>query len=79
MSRELSQEVRYMGNLGQGIEDRALARGIKQGLEQGIFSAIRTLMETQQFSEEEAMNALKLSLEDQIKYGKMIRQLKKTE
>lgn len=66
-----------MGNLGQGIEDRALARGIKQGLEQGIFSAIRTLMETQQFSEEEAMNALKLSLEDQIKYGKMIRQLKK--
>ena len=68
-----------MGNLGQGIEDRALARGIKQGLEQGIFSAIRTLMETQQFSEEEAMNALKLSLEDQIKYGKMIRQLKKTE
>lgn len=36
-------------------------------------------METQQFSEEEAMNALKLSLEDQIKYGKMIRQLKKTE
>ena len=66
-----------MGNLGQGIEDRALARGSKQGREQGIFSAIRTLMETQQFSEEEAMNALKLSLEDQIKYGKMIRQLKK--
>ena len=32
---KMEQEMRRMGNLGQEIEDRALARGIAEGMEMG--------------------------------------------
>ncbi|MDY3909596.1 MAG: hypothetical protein SOZ48_07700 [Eubacterium sp.] len=55
-----------MCNLSKGIEDR--------GIEKGILSSIKNLMESMNWSPEQAMDALKLSADERGKYISALRQ-----
>ena len=66
-----------MCNLSKGVEERGIARGLAQGLERGletgILNAIRNLMETMKLTAEQAMEALKVSGAEKVKYAGMLK------
>ena len=64
MTEHLERGVSEMCNLSKGIEEK----GIQQGIEQGTLSSIKNLMESMDWSLEQAMDALKLSGEEREKY-----------
>ena len=64
MTEHLERGVSEMCNLSKGIEEK----GIQQGIEQGTLSSIKNLMESMDWSLEQAMDALKLSTEEREKY-----------
>jgi hypothetical protein len=53
-----------MCNLSKGIEEK----GIKEGIKEGILSSIQNLMESMDWSAEQAMAALKIPESEQIQY-----------
>ena len=55
MTRKLEKEVSTMCNLSKGIEEI----GLREGKKEGILFSIQSLMETMNFTMEEAMNCLK--------------------
>ena len=66
-----------MCNLSKGVEERGIARGLAQGLERGLetgtLNAIRNLMETMKLTAEQAMEALKVSEAEKVKYAGMLK------
>lgn len=64
MTRELESEVLLMCNLSKGIEEK----GIKEGIKEGILSSIQNLMESMDWSAEQAMTALKIPESEQVQY-----------
>ena len=80
MTQQFKEDISNMCNLSQGIKDKGIAigeergekRGIKLGEEQTIVASIKALVETTGWSVEQAMNALKLSEDKQIKYLNML-------
>ena len=64
MTEHLERGVSEMCNLSKGIEEK----GIQKGIEQGTLSSIKSLMESMDWSLEQAMDALKLSGEEREKY-----------
>ena len=58
-----------MCNLSKGVEERGIARG----LETGTLNAIRNLMETMKLTAEQAMEALKVSGAEKVKYAGMLK------
>ena len=64
MTEHLERGVSEMCNLSNGIEEK----GFQQGIEQGTLSSIKNLMESMDWSLEQAMDALKLSGEEREKY-----------
>lgn len=78
MTRKLEKEVSIMCNLSKGIEEIGLREGRKEGRregkKEGILFSIQSLMETMNFSVEEAMNALKIPKADQEQYTKKLKQ-----
>ncbi len=68
MTQTLNQEVSSMCNLSEGVMRKGVAKGIAKGRAEGIakgraegiVSSIRSLMETLDFSAEQAMAALKI-------------------
>ena len=64
MTEHLERGVSEMFNLSKGIEEK----GIQKGIEQGTLSSIKNLMESMDWSLEQAMDALKLSTEEREKY-----------
>ena len=64
MTEHLERGVSEMCNLSKGIEEK----GIQKGIEQGTLSSIKNLMESMDWSLEQAMDALKLSTEEREKY-----------
>lgn len=60
MTRELESEVLLMCNLGKGIEEK--------GIKEGILSSIKNLMESMDWSAEQAMTALKIPESEQVQY-----------
>jgi response regulator of citrate/malate metabolism len=66
-----------MCNLSKGVEERGIARGLAQGLERGLetgtLNAIRNLMETMKLTAEQAMEALKVSGAEKVKYAGMLK------
>lgn len=60
MTRELESEVLLMCNLSKGIEEK--------GIKEGILSSIKNLMESMDWSAEQAMTALKIPESEQIQY-----------
>lgn len=70
MTRKLEKEVSIMCNLSKGIEEI----GIREGKREGILFSIQSLMETMNFTMEEAMNALKIPKTEQEQYTKKLKQ-----
>lgn len=64
MTRELESEVLLMCNLSKGIEEK----GIKEGIKEGILSSVKNLMESMDWSAEQAMTALKIPESEQVQY-----------
>lgn len=60
MTRELESEVLLMCNLSKGIEEK--------GIKEGILSSIKNLMESMDWSAEQAMTALKIPESEQVQY-----------
>lgn len=60
MTRELESEVLLMCNLSKGIEEK--------GIKEGILSSIKNLMESMDWSAEQAMTALKIPESEQAQY-----------
>ena len=68
----MDEEMILMGNLGQGIEDKALARGLERGRQEGVelgrregmelgkMEAVRELLASG-FDKESVIKAMKLS------------------
>ena len=67
--KEMEEEMIMMGNLGQGIEDRALARGLERGRQEGVELGRREGMERGR-AEGEAIGRLK-ALFDLVRDGKL--------
>ena len=59
-----------MCNLSKGIEEI----GLREGKKEGILFSIQSLMETMNFTMEEAMNALKIPKTEQEQYTKKLKQ-----
>lgn len=72
MTKALESEVSIMCNLSKGIEENGIKKGIKEGIKEGILSSIRNLMESMEWSAEEAMEALKIPKSEQQKYVSML-------
>ena len=70
MTRKLEKEVSIMCNLSKGIEEI----GLREGKKEGILFSIQSLMETMNFTMEEAMNALKIPKTEQEQYTKKLKQ-----
>lgn len=64
MTKQLESEVSVMCNLSKGVEEK----GITKGITQGILSSIKNLMESMNWSAEQAMNALKIPESEQPQY-----------
>lgn len=68
MTSELESEVELMCNLSKGIEEK----GISQGIKEGLITAIKNLMESMGWTEEQAMEALKIPEADRSLYFSML-------
>lgn len=89
MTRELESEVSVMCNLSKGVEEKAIARGMKKGIEQGIeqgleqgivqgiFSSIWNLMDSMGWTADQAMEALKIAETDRERYLEDLRTQKR--
>ena len=64
MTRKLESEVSDVCNLSKGVEQK----GITIGIERGTMQAIENLMDTLKLTVEQAMAALKIPENEQIKY-----------
>ncbi len=66
-----------MCNLSQGVAERAMEKGVAKGLQQGenraMLTAIRNLMETLGVTSDKAMDALKVPEADRAKYKEQLR------
>lgn len=56
MTRRLEREVSELCNLSKGVEEN----GIKKGIKEGILTSIQNLMESMNWTAEQAMEALKV-------------------
>ena len=74
MTRKLEKEVSIMCNLSKGIEEIGIREGKREGKKEGILFSIQSLMETMDFTMEEAMNALKIPKTEQEQYTKKLKQ-----
>ena len=64
MTRELESEVSLMCNLSKDIEEK--------GIKEGLITAIKNLMESMGWTEEQAMEALKIPEADKPLYSSML-------
>lgn len=72
MTSELKSEVALMCNLSKGIEEKGIKLGISQGIKEGLITAIKNLMESMGWTEEQAMEALKIPEADRSLYFSML-------
>ncbi len=72
MTKALESEVSIMCNLSKGIEENGIKKGIKEGIKEGVLSSIKNLMESMEWSAEQAMEALKVPKPEQQQYASML-------
>ena len=76
--KETQEGVEYMCKAFEEVRNEGYARGMQQGMQQGIqqekFSNIKTLMETMSWNPLQAMNALKIPVEEQQSYEQLLKQ-----
>ncbi len=61
-----------MCNLSKGIEEKGIKLGISQGIKEGLITVIKNLMESMGWTEEQAMEALKIPEADRSLYFSML-------
>ncbi|MBR4474945.1 MAG: hypothetical protein IKS55_15085 [Oscillospiraceae bacterium] len=54
------------------VRNESFSRGMQQGMQQKEISNIKTLMESMNWSAQNAMEALRIPAEDQPKYAEML-------
>ena len=62
-----------MCNLSKGVEERGITIGLERGAEIVTLNAIWNLMETMKLTAEQAMEALKVSEAEKVKYAGMLK------
>ena len=76
LTRDMREELKAMSGLMQPAVDMALKKGkdvgIKEGTEKTMISSIRNLMDTMKWSAQQAMDALKIPVDEQPKYAALI-------
>lgn len=60
MTRKLEREVSELCNLSKNVEEKGIKKGLKEGLKEGILTSIQNLMESMNWTAEQAMEALKV-------------------
>ena len=70
MTKELESEVSKLCDLSQGIEQK----GIEKGIKEGILSSIQNLMESMGWTKEQAMEALKIPEAEQALYSGILKE-----
>ena len=68
MTRTMESEVSVMCNLSKGV----MEKGIAKGMEKGILTSIRSLMETMGWTLDQAMTALKVPEAEQQTYRSLL-------
>ena len=70
MTRKLEKEMMEMCNYSKGVLERGIEQGIERGIEQGIENSIRNLMDSMNWTEDQAMEALKIPEQQRNQYRK---------
>ena len=68
MNRKFEEEVWQMCNLSEGVEQK----GIQKGIQRGIFKSLTNLMDTMNWTAQEAMDALKIEEEERPRYIELL-------
>ena len=76
MTQTLETEVSLMCNLSKGVAEKAMKQGMEKGMEKGkemgiteaLLASIRNLMDSMNWSAEQAMSVLKVAEGEQAKY-----------
>ena len=55
------------------LKEDGKMEGLQEGIKKGLLSSIRNLMESMDWTADQAMNALKISEEDQEKYRMLLK------
>ena len=69
----LAKEVRSMCDYGDYVEKMGTEKGIAQGVEQGLFFSLSSLMENMKVDLHEAMQLLNISEDEYDHYAKMMK------
>ena len=70
MTRKLEKEMMEMCNYSKGVLERGIEQGIERGIEQGIENFFRNLMDSMNWTEDQAMEALKIPEQQRNQYRK---------
>ena len=74
--KETPEGVEYMCKAFEEVRNESFSRGMQEGMQQGMqqkeISNIKTLMESMNWSAQNAMEALRIPAEDQPKYAEML-------
>ena len=68
MTQTLERKVDVMCNFSQGVWEKGMEAGRKEGAAQNMLNSIKNLMETLGLTIEQAMSALKVPDADRLKY-----------
>ena len=69
----LTKEVKSMCDYGDYVEKMGTEKGIAQGMEQGLFLSLSSLMENMKVDLHEAMQLLNISEDEYDHYAKMMK------
>ena len=72
MTRTLESEVSVMCNLSKGVIEKSWKKGVAEGKEKGILSSIESLMETMNWTLDQAMTALKVPEAERQNYRNLL-------
>ena len=61
-----------MCNLSEGVENRGIEKGMAKGEAKGVLDSLHNLMDSMNWTIEQAMSALKISDEDRQKYQELL-------
>lgn len=72
ITEEMGRAVTEMCNLSQGVENRGIEKGMARGQAKGVMDSLHNLMDSMNWTIEQAMTALKISDEDRQKYQELL-------
>lgn len=67
-----------MGGYADAVFQDGFDKGVEKGIEKGYLISLINLMETMGLNLKQAMEALKISSDDQLRYEKLIEEMSKS-